>query len=390
MPNHHPTSTSALRITTALRAPYASATGTANLAPGTRPANLDPGTRPTNLDPTPNHKTRPTWKPLKRLATLPVAALAAVGLAACGGTPSLVSSPAGDNLPPAVDTTRLEQVIAQTNQEAQGADAARNSAQLGPRFIGPALVMRNGEYMQVTHETNASLGTLPLVNPQALLVGQAGAFPHYAMSVSGPQGGQSLHVFAFVQSQARANYALWGWVKLFPKVKFPSTYKPEVASPNIQPNSGDYVMKPGAVAQNYLDVLVDPNHKSKDLFDLSLDSFNGTFQSRKAQYAQLTQDNVGLQFSLNPSVAEDGIVALGTADKDALVMTTLNYSMTMTSDKKLEISALAQAYTGKSTAGSTLVENHKVTLLFRVPSKGSGQKVQLLGAADAIVGMSAN
>ena len=73
MPNHHPTSTSALRITPAPRALYASATGT---------ANLDPGTRPTNLDPTPNHKTRPTWKPLKRLATLPVAALAAVGLAA--------------------------------------------------------------------------------------------------------------------------------------------------------------------------------------------------------------------------------------------------------------------------------------------------------------------
>ena len=72
-------------------------------------------------------------------------------------------------------------------------------------------------------------------------------------------------------------------------------------------------------------------------------------------------------------------------------MATLNYDVTMKSPRKLQLSALAKAHTGKATAASTLTETHTVVVLFNLPDKASqNQKITVLGASDAVTAMSAD
>lgn len=183
---------------------------------------------------------------------------------------------------------------------------------------------------------------------------------------------------------------MWGYTKLFPKASFPATFKPEVGSPTPQADSKDFVVSPGALAKTYADFLNDPNN-AKDVFDTAIDSFAATFAQRRTDYSALAQQNRGLEVTMTARPGADGCIALGTTDGGALVMAALNYDLTMKSPRKLQLSPLAQAYTGKTAAASTLTETHTVVVLFNLPNKASqNQKISVLGASDAVTAMSAD
>mgnify|MGYP006876282939 CR=1 FL=1 len=325
-----------------------------------------------------------------KLTTLLAAGATALALSACAYTPTLVTSPNGGNEPPAIDQQRFTAVTTEANTVAQNGDGARDWQQLTSRFTNPALGMRNGEYLMTNTTRGANLGALPLANPQVTVVQQATDWPRYAYTVSPTVEGQPLYVFGFVQSSPRANYAVWGYTKLFPKASFPATFKPEVGSPTPQANSKDFVVSPGALAKTYADFLNDPNN-AKDVFDTAIDSFAATFAQRRTDYSALAQQNRGLEVTMTARPGADGCIALGTTDGGALVMAALNYDLTMKSPRKLQLSPLAQTYTGKTAAASTLTETHTVVVLFNLPNKASqNQKISVLGASDAVTAMSAD
>lgn len=325
-----------------------------------------------------------------KLTTLLAGTATALSLSACAYTPTLVTSPNAGNEPPALDQQRITKVTTEANAAAQAGDGAKDQQQLTSRFMNPALGMRNGEYMMTKATRGANLGALPLADPQVTVVQQALDWPRYAYTVSPTVDGQPLYVFGFVQSSPRANYALWGYTKLFPKASFPATFKPEVGSPRPAADSKDFVVTPGALAKTYTDYLNDPN-SAKDVFDAENDSFAATFAQRRTDYATLAQQSRGLEVNIAARPGADGCIALGTTDGGALVMATLNYDVTMKSPRKLQLSALAQAHTGKATATSTLTETHTVVVLFNLPNKASqNQKITVLGASDAVTAMSAD
>lgn len=327
-----------------------------------------------------------THKYLRATAVL----AAALSLAACGYTPKLVSSPTGDKLPPALDVDRMNAMLTEANQVATAADGARDWQQLVARFTGPSVTMRNAEYVVVGATSGANLNPLPLTNPQAMAVQQAGDWPRYAMTVSPAVKGQALQVFAFVQSQARANYSLWGHVKLFPKVKFPATFKPEVGSPAVAAKK--LLRDPGTVAADYVALLNDPN-APKDKFDTSLDAFLATYNKRRDSFAQVAAaSRGGLNVTITAKPGANGYVAMGTMDGGALVMTDLTYNVTMQSNRRLDLNPLAKAMTGKSQANVFVAEEHTALVLFEVPAagtKGEAGKIKVLGAAEATTAMSA-
>ncbi|WP_296180481.1 hypothetical protein [uncultured Mobiluncus sp.] len=325
-----------------------------------------------------------------KLTTLLAGTATALALSACAYTPTLVTSPNAGNEPPALDQQRITKVTAEANAAAQAGDGAKDQQQLTSRFMNPALGMRNGEYMMTNATRGANLGALPLADPQVTVVQQASDWPRYAYTVSPSVEGQPLYVFGFVQSSPRANYALWGYTKLFPKASFPATFKPEVGSPRPAADSKDFVVTPGALAKTYTGYLNDPN-SAKDVFATENDSFAATFAQRRTDYATLAQQSRGLEVNMAARPGADGCIALGTTDGGALVMATLNYDVTMKSPRKLQLSALAKAHTGKATAASTLTETHTVVVLFNLPDKASqNQKITVLGASDAVTAMSAD
>lgn len=325
-----------------------------------------------------------------KLTTLLAGAVTALTLSACAYTPTLVTSPNAGNEPPAIDQQRFTNITSAANTVAQTADSARDWQQLTSRFTNPALGMRNGEYMLTNATRGANLGALPLANPQVTVVQQATDWPRYAYTVSPTVEGQPLYVFGFVQTSPRANYAVWGYTKLFPKASFPATFKPEVGSPRPQADSKDYVVSPGALAKTYANYLNDPNN-AKDVFDTANDSFAATFAQRRTDYATLAQQSRGLEVNISARPGADGCIALGTTEGGALVMATLNYDLTMKSPRKLRLSALAQTYTGKTAATSTLTETHTVVVLFNLPNKASeNRQVSVLGASDAVTAVSAD
>lgn len=326
---------------------------------------------------------------VKRLMRATAALAVALPLVACGYTPKLVSSPAGDKLPPALNEERVNALVSETNQVAAAGDAAKDGQQLAPRFLNPALAMRNGEYVLARVTEGATVKPLPLEKPQAIAVGQAGVWPRYAFTVSPAVKGQPLQIFAFVQSHARANYGLWGYVKMFPKAKFPATFKPEVGSPAMGAKNQELVKDPGAVAAAYAAVLNNPGDAAKDQFDTSLDAFLQAYNQRRDSYSQLVSRARGLEVNINAAPG-GGFVALETTEGSALLMTELKYDVTMKSARSLNLNAVAKAMTGKESAKTTLTESHTALMLFEVPVKGKDAKIRALGAAEAVTSMSAD
>lgn len=323
---------------------------------------------------------------MRRIPATLAAALALV-LGGCAYAPTLVSSPSGKNLPPAIDQVRFEKIVSDTAAAAKLGDDTHDTSKMAVRFVNPALSMRAGEYAWAGSVKGAKLKAFPLGKPQIMVVGQAGEWPRYLMSVSPVVKGQPLYVYAFVQSQARSNYALWGYVKLFSKAKFPATFVPEMGSPVVGANDAGLAMVPGKVASQYAALLNNPGDKVKDVFDTSLDTFLASFNQKRADYANLARQAPGVAIGVKASVGPDGFVSLGTNDGGALMMASLRYEISMTTPRKMNLSPLARTFTGKTSAQSALTETHAAVVLFYLPPSG---KVKVLGATSAPVAMSAN
>lgn len=330
-------------------------------------------------------------KPRRKQTTIAsLTLLAAISLAACGYTPKLASSPPGNKLPPALDEARITRILQDTNRIANAADASRDWQKLVPRFHDPARQMRFGEYVTANVTPGVIVAPLPLTKPQAAAVQQAGDWPRYFLTVSPAVKGQSLQVFAFVQSQARENYKLWGYVKLFPKAKLPATFKPAVGSPAGETEASPLVAHLKTLARDYAAILNDPNAKTKAQFDTTKDAFLQLYNQRRTSYAQLAGISPGLEVGINATPGLDGYVALGTTTGGALVMAEIKYDITMKAQRPLKLNLFSQVMTGKQEGGTTISEKHTALVLFDVPpadAKGEARKIKVLGAQEAITGM---
>lgn len=330
----------------------------------------------------------PNFHPRHAVA-IAAAVATVISLGGCGYTPKLVSSPTGGKQPPALSETRINALVNEANQVAAAGDAAKDWQQLAPRFLNPALAMRNGEYRVAGATNGATVKPLSLAKPQIMTVSQAGPWPRYLFTVSAGAQNEAPQMFAFVQSQARANYGLWGHVRLFPKANFPATFKPEVGSPVVPAKSKELVADPGAVAAAYVKVMNNSGDSAKDLFDFGADSFMAAYNRRRDSYNQLASGSRGLQFNVSAKPGA-GFVGLGTISGGALIMAELQYDVTMKSSRPLNLNPVAQAWVGKNTATTTLNETHTVLVLFEVPKRGHDAKIRALGSAEAVTAMSAD
>lgn len=313
-----------------------------------------------------------------------------LGLAGgCAATPQLVAGPEATAAAPALDEARFQAVLDKVAATVEAADAKRDANLLVARVNGPALIQRRGDYTLVAGLEGSNLQGLPIKNAQALIISNSLAWPRYAMEVSQPTEAKSVYVFALAQAKAQADYALWGYTKLFPKVTIPQTLKPTVGSPQVDAKGEGLKYPPGKIAVTYANLLKNPGDTAiSDQFDYSLDANLAAFNKRREEYNQAFRSVTGSTITFDIQPGPDGYVGLGTVDGGALVMTTLTYSLEVKSSRAINLPASAKGFVGEvKKAKSTMKEEHRVSILVYDPPADADKKLQVLGASDAIVGI---
>ncbi|WP_252865035.1 hypothetical protein [Mobiluncus mulieris] len=159
----------------------------------------------------------------------------AISLGACGYTPKLVSSPTGGKQPPALSETRINALVNEANQVAAAGDAAKDWQQLAPRFLNPALAMRNGEYRVASVANGATVKPLPLAKPQIMTVSQAGSWPRYLFTVSAGAQNEAPRCLPSCKARRGQTTGCGGTCGCSRKPNFPQPSNRKLARPRCPP-----------------------------------------------------------------------------------------------------------------------------------------------------------
>ena len=309
-----------------------------------------------------------------------LAAAVVLLLAACS-TPLPVPQP--DAVPaatqPALTAEQAEDVLAEVSTTLAEADAALSADALAPRVTGPAATIRSVEYALATAAgTPEALTTIPS-GAQTLVLPTTDTWPRTVMVVTeAPEDLQAPLLLTLVQSEPRAQFQLWSWVRLFPGVETPATAQPEVGSAPVADDAADLAVAPADVIAQYVDVLTNGD-ASPHAVGFTADPLRaGIVQTRDA-FAGLVGANGSLTETYQ--VDESGVQALRTADGGAIVVGTVRTVTTITLvDSTLTIGDQTAALLGTTTVASSLAITWLSVVAFAVPPEGSDEPIVVLGA----------
>ncbi|BDZ42987.1 hypothetical protein GCM10025865_22860 [Paraoerskovia sediminicola] len=203
----------------------------------------------------------------------PVAA-SAVGLTVLAGCASPVPEPDPAD-PPAEAQAALTQSQEEDVRDAiaaalKAADEAEDAEELKGRVDGPALATRKAQISVAAKADKESLVTDIPADVQQSVVPAFDGWPRTGLAVSvEAEDSQSPRLMVVEQPDARADYELWAWVKLFPDTTLPTFAESSVGSPPVAADDGDtLVMSPDDALAQYIDVLnVGEDSSYADSFD---------------------------------------------------------------------------------------------------------------------------
>ncbi|MDO5672241.1 MAG: hypothetical protein Q4G30_05200 [Actinomycetaceae bacterium] len=319
------------------------------------------------------------------------------GLGACAKTPDkLGDSLGGQPESPALDENQLGVMLTKIDETLSAADTALDDAQMVKRVVGPALKVRTVSYALGRMTQGAAKPPhLPISDWQVLAMSTNPTWPRNVIVVSqpsaqpdaAPDAAKTVYMFGYEQGSVEAPYALWGWVRLFPGIQVPQTFKPDHGSTQPGMENKDLAMEPSMVAVNYAKLLNNISDESVNtLFntDVHLERYN----NEKIQYAQDLRNDGTVTFDAQPG--KDGFLTLGTTDGGAIVMTTLDYSVTYQRTRAGATmavgGALAPFLGGDVQVRGTVTSNGLLLAAFYIPPKDADNpRVTALGAERSVI-----
>lgn len=308
-----------------------------------------------------------------------LAAAVVLLLAACS-TPLPVPQP--DAVPaatqPALSAEQAEDVLAEVSTALAEADAALSVDALAPRISGPAGTIRTTEYALAAAGSAEALTPIPS-GAQTLILPTTDTWPRTVMAITeAPEDLQAPLLLTLVQSEPRAPYQLWSWVRLFPGVETPATAQPEVGSAPVAPDTDDLAVVPTDVLAQYVDVLTNRD-ASPYAAAFTADPLRAGIAQTRDAFAGLVGANGSLTETYQ--VDESGVQALRTADGGAIVVGSVRTVTTITLvDSTLTIGDQTAALLGTTTVASSLAITWLSVVAFAVPPAGSDEPVVVLGA----------
>ena len=188
--------------------------------------------------------------------TAAVAATLMLGVTACAPelpTPDPEAAPVAER--PVLATAQVEAVLADVGDALAEASTELERDRVDARLTGPARKIRRTELLVAERLDNTDYLTQLPTETKSVMVSTSAAWPRVVLAVSEQPELQTERLLVLEQADARAQYQLWSWVRLFPGVELPAFAAPTTGSPQVAADAEGYLMTPDSAVARYADVL---------------------------------------------------------------------------------------------------------------------------------------
>lgn len=316
----------------------------------------------------------------KTLLTTTLVGMLVLSASACSpSSPPSVSAPKEVDAP-ALNATQVRNVVAKVQETLAKADQKKDKKLLAQRVYGTALNVRSAQY---DASKNGAPPALDMA-PSAITVSKSKEWPRAVLDQAINE--KSAAIFLLRQEDARANYKLYSWVRLFPGVTVPETMGANKGSVLLPTDTKDLAIAPKDLAGEYSKVVVNPKDGAAKKYEADpyAAAVRKDLEELRHQIGENGQANVSL--SAAPEVEP---MAVSLPNGGALVALSLKQQTDVKVTKargsiKFE-GRVADLLGGEGKVPGAANWTTSVMALFVVPPKGSKDKIQAIGADFAIV-----
>jgi hypothetical protein len=365
---------------------------------------------------------------LQRIALPAVVLAGALALSGCSASywPDFSARPAeqapepeqsGTLAPVPITPEQIDRITADIAAVAGDADETLDAAALRSRFTGDALQQREASYTiraavpdyervpltigaeQLEYELVQSTEGWPrtvfvAVTSEPAETEEAAPAEGAETAPADADADASSPSLALVMTQQgpHENYLVSRVITLRGGIEMPEAAPAEEGTALLSPELQTLVLPPGEVGSAYAAVLQGgPDVEQAAMFDLEGDPLmekSGLAWVRQMQ-EKANAEGYSVQYSAAATVGERPLTALSTGVGGGLVAVTVveeRVSDTAGSTTRVRAEGAVSALSGLSGQQERIVSVVAHQLLFFVPSKTSGEKIQLLGATSELVG----
>lgn len=273
--------------------------------------------------------------------TLVLVAAGLVALTACTPElPTVQTDPAPTAPVPVLSTEQDAAVFDAIGAALASASESGDAAALAPRLTGPALTLRTVE-LQVAAAVGNQDGLTELpTTVQSEILPTTQTWPRTAVAVSErPDDLGTNRLFVLDQESARAQYQLWGWIRLFPSITLPTFASAAVGTEAVAPDDASLSLAPADAVARYVDVL-NAREGSQFAGDFAEDPLRTAMADAFAKQTSIAADLSGT-FTETYSAPEGALRSVRTADGGALVVAQIDSASTLTGEEGAIVSPTA-------------------------------------------------
>lgn len=205
-------------------------------------------------------------------------------------------------------------------------------------------------------------------------------WPRYAMFISQAVGEYSPYLVVFTQKDARDNYKISNWVRLFPKTSITSTNSVNKGIELYGEDTNNLVENPKEVLPKYLEYLMG-NKDLKDKFET--DTFATKFEEENSKVKEALKEIADVNVKMLDEKSE--IVSFKLDDGSALMVTSFKYDIDFVRGahrKNGKVSGAMKALLGDDNdINADITSTYTVSIAFIVPDKkAKDKKIRPVGA----------
>lgn len=320
--------------------------------------------------------TRPVRSRSRAVLGLTLGALVLAGCAEPLPVPD--PAPAPVLAQPVVDVAQEDSILDAVGQALE--NAAEDPAALEGRLSGPALVIRTSELAVAAETDSADLLTALPTEAESVVITTDQDWPRISYAISVQPDLQTQRLLVLEQSSARANYKLWGWVRLFPAIELERFTDASVGSSQVAADSDALVMTPQEAIERYADVLTKGGES-----DYAEQFPDDVFRQQMAEISRLQNEALapadGRQ-TMTFTPVEGSVRAISTANGGALVVGEMTALEDRTAEEGATISpasAVERALLAGKTVENSMSIGYTSTVAIYLPPAGSDDQPAVVG-----------
>jgi hypothetical protein len=315
------------------------------------------------------------------------------GAATTTATPTpTATADTADAAPPAVTSEQFANILDRVSGVAKKADAKHDKALIKTRFSGPALTERIASYTIAAKDKKADSPEAIRDTDVAYLLPQSTAgWPRSVFAVVQDTSDKTVPSLGLVLTQetARSNYMVNYSIQLQASAQMPHAPAAYVGSQLLATDSNVLLLPPDETAAAYGTVLA----RGKAAPDASLFQATGDEVRTKLgkAYKDKTRKNLdkALSIAFSSKAGTGEIVPMTTNESGSLVAASLDEIEKVTVKGSADGASVGAgkavaALSGVASSESGISSVYGYQLLFYVPSAGSNQKIQVLGATRSL------